>query len=424
MKQMNFERFIAIAIICLFIVNDTKAQFRIEAQYRPRLEFRDGYRKLAAEGSIPTVVISQRTRLSLRYESEQLKLIFTPQDVRVWGDEQLASSTGVYGDNASLDLFEGYAEIKTGNFGWVSVGRQQLVYDRQRLLAARNWNQNGIAYDAVVLKIGINRIDIHVGSTWNSLDATLTDNYYLHNRIKSLNYLWIKPKFIERLDLSFLHIASGVTETDFSNKLYYRQTTGICANYGIKSLKLIGNAYYQYGKNKNGKTVGAFLVDADLAYIAGNLTPGLGISYLSGDKNPGSARDNLFDVLYGARHRYFGHMDYFRNFTTHTNEGGLANLYAYLEYKFSNTLSLTNYGHYFQLAQTNDLTPDKKNLGFENELILKYDFNDWGSIKSEYIFYLPTESFKLLSGVPNGTFSQFFFVELTLRPTLFKQKTE
>ncbi|MCD4792453.1 MAG: alginate export family protein [Bacteroidales bacterium] len=422
MKQKNFRLFLITAILSLFIIFETQAQFKIDAQYRPRFEYRDGYRKLAASGSTPSVIISQRTRLSFSYETEKIKFKFTPQDVRIWGDEQLASSTGVYGDNASLDLFEAYAEIKFGKLAWVSVGRQQLIYDYERLLAARNWNQNGIACDAVVFKLGAKQWNIHIGSSWNSLDASLSDNLYLPNRIKSLNFLWVNRKFNDKLNFSFLHTASGITETDSTNTLHFRQTTGIYSDYKSNNLKLRGNAYYQYGKNKTAVNISAFLLDADIAYKIGKFTPGLGLSYLSGNKNPGGATDNLFDVLYGARHRYFGHMDYFRNFASHTNEGGLADFYGCLEYKFSKTVSLTNIGHYFQLAQTNANTPGNKYLGYENELMLKYKFNDWGSIKSGYVFYLPTESLKTIQDVPNDKFSQFFYLELTLKPTLFKQE--
>ncbi len=53
--------------------------------------------------------------------------------------------------------------------------------------------------------------------------------------------------------------------------------------------------------------------------------------------------------------------------------------------------------------------------------MLKYRFSAWGSIKSGYVFYLPTESFKILQAIPDDKFSQFLYIELTLKPTLFKQ---
>src|SRR6056297_3512524 len=132
---MNFIKTFALVVgISLFSTELLHAQLQIDAQYRPRFELRDGYRKLSNLDNTPTGVISQRTRLSLTYKTENLKLVFSPQDVRVWGDENLSSAAGVDGDDASLTLFEGYAAIKMGNAGWVSVGRQQLVYDHQRLL--------------------------------------------------------------------------------------------------------------------------------------------------------------------------------------------------------------------------------------------------------------------------------------------------
>lgn len=421
MKQIT----IILCLICtaFCFTFKTNAQLSIDAEYRSRFEMRDGYRQIAIPDNMPSFIISQRTRLSFNYKTENIKLRITPQDVRVWGNEQLASSTGVYGDKASLDLLEGYAEIKVGNKSWLSVGRQQLNYDRQRLLAARNWNQNGLSYDAVVLKLNLEPWTIHAGGSWNSLAATIEDNLYLPNRIKSLNFLWANRAFANNLNFSFLHIASGVTETDSTNTLHFRQTTGIYADYKNGNTKLRGNAYYQYGKNNSGNSISAFLIDAEAAFPIGKLEPGIGLSYLSGDANVNDANDHLFNQLYGARHRFFGHMDYFRNFKTHTNQGGLTDLFAYLAYKINSKIRITNIGHYFQLAQTNSITPNDKKLGYENELMVRYKFYEWGSIKSGYLFYLPTDSFKTLQGYPNGEFSQFFYLEITLKPNLFNSKT-
>jgi hypothetical protein len=135
----NPKFFVSLFLVCLisicFISKSGFAQFTVDAQYRNRFELRDGYKKLASEGATPAAFISQRTRLSFIYENEFLKLRFTPQDVRIWGDEQLSSSTGVFGDYASLDLFEAFVEIKTNENGWLSVGRQQLQTTKKAELA-------------------------------------------------------------------------------------------------------------------------------------------------------------------------------------------------------------------------------------------------------------------------------------------------
>jgi len=401
------------------------AQFKVDAQLRDRFELRDGYQKLAADGSTPTALVSQRTRISFSYETDNLKLVFTPQDIRLWGGDAVVSSSGV-ANNTNIGLFEGFAEVKLGNLGWVSAGRQQLKYDNERILAARNWNQNGMSYDALVFKLKLAEWKLHIGSSWNSLNETTSDNLYPVSRIKSYNFLWVNRKFSDNFSTSLLHVASGVTETDTTNTLNFRQTTGFYSKYNKDNLSIWGNVYYQYGKNQIGTEVRAFIIDADASYKIGNFTPGIGLGYLSGNRKTGADQttDNLFDVLYGARHKYFGFIDYFRSFSSHTKQGGLADYYFYLDYKFSKSVNVRNIGHIFQLAQTNPTTPTDKYLGYENDLILKYKFNDWGALEGGYVFYLPTESLKTIQGVANDKFSQFVYIQLTLTPTLFKQEVQ
>jgi hypothetical protein len=421
-----FLNFPFLLLLTILIGTELNAQFKVDAQLRTRFELRDGYQKLAVAGSTPAAMVWQRTRISFSYESVLLKLKIAPQDVRLWGDEQLETTTGVFGDSAAFDLFEGFAEVKIGPLGWISVGRQQLVYDSKRLLGDRNWNNNGISYDAALLKLGFSDWKIHAGFSWNTLKEASSDNLYPTTRIKSLNFAWVNRKFSDNLNLSLLHIASGVTETDTANNINFRQTTGLYSDYKKGDFSAWGNAYYQYGKNRKGTSVSALLIDADANYKLGNFTPGLGFGYLSGNSKTGAEQttDHLFDNLYGNRHRYFGLMDYFRTYSSHTKQGGLVDYFVYLDYKINKSLGIKNIGHYFQLAQTNPTTPSKKNLGYENDLVATYKFNDWGTLEAGYLFYLPTKTLKAIQGVADNKFSQFFYLQLTLTPTLFKQEAE
>ncbi len=420
LNSTSGTNYILIFLVVCFLSKSGFAQFSVDAQYRNRFEVRDGYKKLAAEGTTPAVFISQRTRISFGFESENLKLRFTPQDVRVWGDEQLSSSTGVFGDYASLDLFEAFVQIKTSKKSWLSVGRQQLVYDNQRILAARNWNQNGIAYDAVVYKWYSEDWEVHAGGSWNSTGENATDNLYDPKRIKSLNFVWAKHRFSKDWELSFSHVASGITKSETENKLYFRQTSGIYSTYKQNGFSILGNLYCQFGKNNTGQHVNAWLADADVSYKAGKITPGVGISYLSGNKHTTGETDHLFDVLYGGRHRFFGGIDYFSSFASHTKQGGLADYYFYVDFNLGPKTSLKNTGHYFALAQTNENTPSDKKLGYENDIVLKRKFSDWGALECGYSFFLPTTSLKTIQNVLDTKFSQFLYLQLTVTPVLFK----
>ncbi|HPG33432.1 MAG: alginate export family protein [Lentimicrobium sp.] len=413
---------ISIVLFTVLFVQHGNAQFSIDAQLRNRFELRDGYQKLAAAGSSPTALISQRTRLSFSFENNYLKIKLTPQDVRLWGDQTTLNSTGV-GDNPSLDLLEAYAELKIGNAGWISAGRQQLVYDSRRLLGDRNWNQNGIAYDALVMKLNLSHWNLHTGIVWNTMAESLSENLYPSSRIKNLNFFWLNKKINDRLNLSLLHISSGITKTDTTSSLHFRHTTGFYAEYKTKQLNVWANAYYQYGRSQKGNHVSAYLIDADASYKTGEFTTGIGLGYLSGNNQTITTdkTDKLFDPLYGNRHRFFGFIDYFRTFTTHTKQGGLADYYLWLDYKFSKKTSIRNTLHSFALAQTNPATPNDKGLGVENDLILKYKFNEWGDLESGYCFFLPTQTLKTIQNVPDNKFSQFFYLQLTITPNIFKQ---
>jgi len=78
-------------------------------------------------------------------------------------------------------------------------------------------------------------------------------------------------------------------------------------------------------------------------------------------------------------------------------------------------------GHFFSLAQTNAVTPDPKYLGFENDLVVKYNFSEWGVMESGYSFFLPTEVLKTIQNVQDNKFSQFFYLQLVITSNLFKQ---
>ena len=419
-----YSGIIFFTIFLLSVCHQINAQFKIDAQFRTRLEMRDGYQRLAIPGTLPAVFVSQRTRISFSYSSERLKLKFTPQDVRVWGDEGIATSTGVFGDTASLDLFEGYSEIKIGNLGWISVGRQQLLYDSYRLLGSRNWNQMGFSYDAVVMKFTVRDWNLHLGGSWNTLIETSFDDFYPSGRLKSINFIWLNRKLNSSLNISLLHIASGITESDSTNTLHYKQTTGIYSDYKMDDLNIWGNLYYQYGRTRNDNGVSAFLFDLEGSYKISKFTPMLGISYLSGNNVVGGEqrKENLFDILYGNRHTYFGYMDYFRNFPVDTRQGGLIDYRFSIDLRLTKSLSIKNKGHYFQLAQTNELTPTTRNLGYENDLIFTYKFTDWGSLESMYALIAPAETLKAIQELSDDRYSQFFYLQLTLTPVLFNQQ--
>jgi hypothetical protein len=419
-KRLLFK-FSLLIIIVLQTISGS-AQFTFEGQLRPRFEFRNGYQKLVPEGSAPAFQISQRSRLSFTYQTDWLRVKVVPQDVRIWGDEQNANTSGVFGDAASLDLHEAYAEIRLLPMASVILGRQELTYDNQSILSNRNWNQNGTAADLLLLRMKAGKWYLHLAGGWNTQKETGTNHYFLSDRLKSLNYIWLNRNFSKGLTLSLLHIASGVTENDSSNLVRFRQTTGFYSGYYFRYFSANTNLYYQYGINKKGNRVSAWMADGEARRVFGKFIPSVGFGYLSGNTAiPGADdTDHLFDDIYRSKHKFFGFLDYFSNMPTQTAQGGLMDLYGALEYRMNGSLSVKNTGHWFSLAALNPATPAQPELGYENDLVLSYRQRNLVNWELGYLFFLPTGNLKELQGVPTAKTAHYVYLMLTITPVFFK----
>ncbi len=86
----------SIAHISLVLASlQLQAQFTLSGEYRPRAEYRHGYRTLATDDMNPAFFIEQRARLNLDYISTGYQLKIVLQDVRTWGNEpQLVNDDG------------------------------------------------------------------------------------------------------------------------------------------------------------------------------------------------------------------------------------------------------------------------------------------------------------------------------------------
>ena len=393
-------------------------EFRVDAELRPRFEVRRVYLKLAQPDDAASVLFSQRTRLKFSYLSKKLDIVVSPQDVRVWGDEENASIAGVSGNDASLDLFEGYADLKFSSSVSLAVGRTVLAYDNEWLLGRSNWNQNGISSDALLLKINPQGWKFHLGWSWNSLKETLKDNFYPPDRYKSMGFIWINRQSNQNFTFSFLQLATGQTPSDNTNKQYFRNTSGFYLNANAGRLGGSLNLYYQYGRNNRNEKVSAMLCVAEASYKTLRWRPVAGLVYSTGNR-AGTSTDHLFDLAYSARHNILGNLDYFKNLITDTHQGGLTDVYAKIEYASSKSLKFSNTSHYFWLAQTNELTPAQKKLGFENDFVAAYNLKEMGSLEAGYLFFLPTHGYREMQSVDGNAFSHFFYVQLTIFVKMF-----
>ena len=165
------------------------AQLSLAGQLRTRGELRDGYGTLEPTGNKNAAFIAQRTRLIFNYNSSKLIFHTAIQDIRLWGQD---ASTFSSADGNKLGLHEAWAEIILSNkkdtsfkqspfdYFAIKVGRQELVYDDERLLGNLDWVQQGRRHDAIVLKMIEKGWQLDLGGAFNQNTDAINYNgtYY------------------------------------------------------------------------------------------------------------------------------------------------------------------------------------------------------------------------------------------------------
>lgn len=176
-------------IISCFISYNASAQLSITGQLKTRGELRDGYGTLEPIGNKNAAFVSQRTRLTFNYKSSRLIFQASVQDVRLWGQD---ASTITINDGNRLGLHEAWAELilsnkkdtsfKSSPFDYFAIkaGRQELVYDDERLLGGLDWLQQGRRHDALVFKLLQSGWQLDLGLAFNQSSDAINYNgtYY------------------------------------------------------------------------------------------------------------------------------------------------------------------------------------------------------------------------------------------------------
>lgn len=429
---------IFLSLFALFISSALFAQFEISAELRTRPELNHGLMSLPVESSEAAFFVTQRSRLNLSYKNEHFTTYFSLQDVRFWGENDLATKTGIQANTKGFGISEAWFDWKfTGNWG-LKTGRQVWNYDDGRILSHRNWNQYGLAYDAFLLHLDKEDFHFHVGSSINNTWVLFNKNNFvpegnsyeepLGYRIKYFNFLWLKFHVSKSLTLSLGNYYASYLKPETKSTLYTLGTSGIYAQYTGQSLSAEFNAYYQYGKNAPGQSVSAYMLTLSGTYQLKKFNFGLGLDYLSGNKD--SEKYEAFDLLYGARHKYNGWMNYYL-IPANTKHSGLVDIYPSIKYKISEKHSLFASYHIMSLANDEyelpmggDYSYLNKNLGGELNLNYTFKFNKTFNIQAFFSYYFATETSEFMKGISKGTSTSPYWasVMLTFKPQLFESE--
>lgn len=420
--QREADSIMALPIVHQKVNSDNK-NFSIGLEFRPRAEYRDGYRQLRTADTKAAYFVTQRSRLYFNYSQPKFKFHTSVQDLRVWGQYGQTSTTG------SFNVFEAYAETGLSDHFSLRIGRQKVELDNGRLFSAANWSQAARAHDGINLIYENSKIHSEFITAFNQTSERIFETNFApttFTNYKMLNIHYLKAKLNEHFSLSTLNSADGYESKTNPRTMYTRATSGGRIEFEKGNLYLTLSGYYQYGHLQAGNKISAYYFQPEIQWKKNKFTTRLGMEYMSGDnaEKPNSTSKS-FVPLYGVAWRFMGNMDYFTTFPSDLKNGGLINPYLHLIYDLNPKLSLRSDFHLFYLQ--NNVKDNLDNsihpyLGFENDLSLHYKYNNFTMIDFGFSYMAAEKSMETLKTGNSNIIPVWSYVMITFKPELFSFK--
>ena len=423
---MHIYRYIFILVAVLFSIR-AYSQFTISGEFRPRAEYRNGYKTLFTDLDDNAFFIDQRTRLILDFKNEKYASRFVLQDVRVWG----STPQLIIGDGALTSIHEAWAEVFLKDFS-IKFGRQEIIYDDQRIFGNADWAQQARSHDVVIFKYNKDDLKIDLGIAFNQDGASLSSTFYtVPASYKVFQYLWINKKYGDFGGSLFFLNNGKQGGTPFDFKTYYSQTIGPRLSYKKDALSANLAFYYQSGREPSGinnTKINASLVGLDVGYaINEKISATLGFERQSGNSEVSAGtRNESFNPFYGTNHALNGLMDYFY-VGNHIGSVGLQDIYLSLNFK-PPKVTVRSDLHFFSSAEDVQdpitLTAMDKGMGVEWDLVLGAKLVDGANLYFGYSQMFATSTMEALKGGDKGETQNWSWLMITVKPQFFTTAKE
>ena len=400
--------FLPILLVVTIGFSLTAQEFNLGADFRSRFDYRHGFNNIVPSGVDPAVLIEQRARLNLGYNSEKFQSHFSIQNISVWGDTRQILPFDV---NNNFQIADAWVALKFGN-GWqTKIGRQALSYDDQRILGGLDWAMQGRFHDVALLRYGNekSKLDIGLGFSQDALarlPGNVAGNIYNVNGFfsyKAIEYAHYNVKLSEGNSISLLAM-----NTTFQNRIegeategfFHRHTFGTHSKFKLGAVGLALNAFYQTGEAATDVDLSAYLIGLESSFKAGTTKFGLGFELQSGtDEDATDGKNKSFFPLYGTNHKFNGFMDYFY-VGNHANNVGLTDIYGSVVFKIGEKSGLLVKAHYFganaTLLNDTDGSEADSYLGTEVDIVYTQKLLPFATLKIGYSQMFAAEGMEFL----------------------------
>ncbi len=446
-------------LFLLMISADLFAQnVTIDGVFRPRFENRHGYGTIFPEDAKAANFVSQRSRLGIKFANDKFKVGFSLQNVGVWGETGTLSKYDING----TAVHEAWGEVLFSKMFSLKAGRQEIIYDDQRIFGNVDWAQQGRSHDAAIFTINPNDNNhIDVGIAYNALQESLYKQDYMRTNYKTLQYVHWHGSF-GKFGISALALNNGMPyqnldslsnngDAHFSEKVAFSRTVGPRLSFENDLIQTNLAYYSQFGKRTvlGGAEIGgdttmkisAIYFGIDIYFkLAKMFTIGAGYEFLSGNNEKdnyesglGKEVENAFTPFYGTNHKFNGWMDYFY-VGNHSNSVGLTDLYFPFKFK-KDKISAMIIPHIFSTASV--LYRSEKDDGFNDTGVMKeygrflgteldfafgYAFTNSVEIKAGYSVMFATESLEVLKDTQKDKANIWGWVMLVFKPTFYNSE--
>lgn len=409
MKKQLLTAAIAMMAVAVFAQQDN--QFTVDAQLRTRGEYNNGASTPRAEGQLPETFINNRARLTLGYQRDNLEVKVGVQHTGLWGANDMNASDG------QATINEAWAKLNIGAGFYAKVGRQQLVYDDERILGGLDWHVSGNWHDALLLghsegNSSSSLILAFNQATNNNKNGNFYDGPMPYKSMQTVHHHYQSDMMPLGVSLLIMNLGreSGVAG---HGKTKYMQTIGGDLTFKPAEWDFHAALYYQTGKNVADQKVSAWMASAKVGYkISPEVGVNVGYDYRSGNDGK-SDKDKAFDQLFGTHHKFYGFMDYWLR----TVPNGLQDIQGGITYKASEKTNLLLNYHYF--LTTCDMGNLDKSLGHEIDLQLTTKLARDVTLMAGYSTMLGTETMDAVKRGNHKSWQDWGWVQLNINPRLF-----
>lgn len=262
-----------------------------------------------------------RSRLSVLVKaSSDIQAFVQLQDARNWGGENATQGRGTTdGAAKALDFHQAYlsiADIFSSGLT-LKLGRQEMSYGNERLIAVSNWGNTARSFDAAKLAFDSETYAIHLFTSKLVGSQTVAAAENFHGLYATLRNL--KPVMADVVYLLDDNTAELTKGPENGEAKLSRATAGVRVYGKYAPWDFDVEFFHQYGRIALTETDARSSIKADLYSMNAGMTVdaalkmrvGLVYTMLSGDNNAKDGSYRTFSALFGSGHTYYGFMDLF-----------------------------------------------------------------------------------------------------------------